>query len=111
MGAGAEAILDTSDRWGPDLTIVALGPLTNLATALARDAGRLARAGRIVVMGGAISVPGNVTPAAEFNIHVDPEAAAMVLSAGLPVELVPLDGTRRGVLARTTAPQSAQECG
>src|SRR5262245_2732278 len=100
-GAAAEAILDTADRWGPDLTIVALGPLTNLAAALARDARRLTQAGRIVVMGGAIAVPGNVTPAAEFNIHVDPEAAAMVLSAGLPVELVPLDVTRRVVLADT----------
>ncbi|HEX7212580.1 MAG TPA: nucleoside hydrolase [Methylomirabilota bacterium] len=97
--AAAEAILDTADRWGPDLTIVALGPLTNVAAALALDARRLARAGRIVVMGGAIAVPGNVTPAAEFNIHVDPEAAAMVLSAGLPIELIPLDVTRQVVLA------------
>jgi purine nucleosidase/pyrimidine-specific ribonucleoside hydrolase len=50
-------------------------------------------------MGGAIAVPGNVTPAAEFNIHVDPEAAAMVLAAGLPLELIPLDVTRQVVLA------------
>jgi purine nucleosidase/pyrimidine-specific ribonucleoside hydrolase len=97
--AAAEAILDTADRWGPDLTIVALGPLTNVAAALALDARRLARAGRIVVMGGAIAVPGNVTPAAEFNIHVDPEAAATVLSSGLPIELIPLDVTRQVVLA------------
>ena len=97
----AEAILDTVDQRGPELTIVALGPLTNLAAALALDARRLGRAGRIVVMGGAIAVSGNVTPAAEFNIHVDPEAAAMVLSAGLPIELVPLDVTRRVVLAET----------
>jgi purine nucleosidase/pyrimidine-specific ribonucleoside hydrolase len=100
--AAPEAILDTVDRWGPELTIVALGPLTNLAAALALDARRLARAGRIVAMGGAIAVPGNVTPAAEFNIHVDPEAAAMVLAAGLPIELIPLDVTRRVVLAEAT---------
>jgi inosine-uridine nucleoside N-ribohydrolase len=95
----AEAILDAADRWGPDLTIVALGPLTNVAAALALDARRLARAARIVVMGGAIAVPGNVTPVAEFNIHVDPEAAARVLSSGLPIELIPLDVTRQVVLA------------
>jgi purine nucleosidase/pyrimidine-specific ribonucleoside hydrolase len=95
----AEVILDAVDHWGPNLTIVALGPLTNLAAALALDPRRLGRAGRLVIMGGAIAVPGNVTPAAEFNIHVDPEAAAMVLASGLPIELVPLDVTRRVVLA------------
>ncbi|HEY7038101.1 MAG TPA: nucleoside hydrolase [Methylomirabilota bacterium] len=99
---GAEAILDEVDRWGPELTIVALGPLTNLAAALAIDARRLAGAARVVVMGGAIAVPGNVTPAAEFNIYVDPEAAAMVFSSGLPIELIPLDVTRRVVLEEAT---------
>ncbi|HXA96214.1 MAG TPA: nucleoside hydrolase, partial [Candidatus Dormibacteraeota bacterium] len=65
MSPAAEVILDAADRWGSELTVVALGPLTNLATAAALDARRLARAGRIVVMGGAVAVPGNVTPAAE----------------------------------------------
>jgi inosine-uridine nucleoside N-ribohydrolase len=51
-------------------------------------------------MGGAVSVPGNVTPVAEFNFYVDPEAAAQVLTAGLPVELVPLDATTRTILSR-----------
>lgn len=102
MRSGPEVILDAADRWGPGLTIVALGPLTNLALALQQDPRRLGRAGRIVVMGGAIAVPGNITPAAEFNFYVDPEAAAAVLEAGLPVELVPLDVTRRVVLAQTT---------
>jgi inosine-uridine nucleoside N-ribohydrolase len=102
MQSGPEVILDAVDRWGRDLTIVALGPLTNLALALERDPRRLARAGRVVVMGGAIAVPGNVTPAAEFNFYVDPEAASAVLEAGLDVELIPLDVTRRVVLAQAT---------
>jgi purine nucleosidase len=57
------------------------------------------RVGRVVAMGGAVDVPGNVTPDAEFNMHVDPEAAARVLAAGVALELVPLDATRQTVLA------------
>jgi inosine-uridine nucleoside N-ribohydrolase len=97
---GVDLILETADRFGEGLVVVALGPLTNLALALRRDRDGLRRVGRIVVMGGAVSVPGNVTPAAEFNFYVDPEAAAAVLAAGLPLDLVPLDVTRRVVLGR-----------
>ena len=98
---GAALILETADRFAGRLVIVALGPLTNLALALQRDPARLAQAARIVVMGGAVAVAGNVTPAAEFNIHVDPEAAAAVLASGLLVELVPLDVTRQVVLTKS----------
>jgi purine nucleosidase/pyrimidine-specific ribonucleoside hydrolase len=83
------------------LTLVALGPLTNVARALDHDRAAIARFVRIVVMGGAVDVPGNVTPTAEFNMHVDPDAAARVLAAGLPLDLVPLDATRQTVLARS----------
>lgn len=97
---GADLILETADRFAGRLVVVALGPLTNVALALRRDPRRLAQAARIVVMGGAVAVPGNVTAAAEFNMHVDPEAAALVFASGLPIELVPLDVTRRVVLTR-----------
>jgi len=97
---GADLILETADRFAGRLVVVALGPLTNVALALRRNRGRLGRAARIVVMGGAVAVPGNVTAAAEFNMHVDPEAAAEVFASGLPIELVPLDVTRRVVLTR-----------
>jgi len=97
---GPDLILETADRFAGRLVVVALGPLTNLALALRRDRGRLAQAARIVVMGGAVAVPGNVTPSAEFNMHVDPEAAAAVFASGLPIELVPLDVTRRVVLTK-----------
>ena len=95
-----EVILDAARRHERDLTIIALGPLTNLALALKEDAGALERVGRIVAMGGAVDVPGNVTPTAEFNMFVDPEAAHRVLAAGLPLEVVPLDATRQAVLPR-----------
>jgi purine nucleosidase/pyrimidine-specific ribonucleoside hydrolase len=96
----ADLILETAERYPGRLVIVALGPLTNLALALERDAARLRLAERIVVMGGAVAVPGNVTPAAEFNLYVDPEAAAAVFNAGLPIELIPLDVTRQVLLTR-----------
>ena len=98
---GADLILDTVDRFAGQLVLLALGPLTNVAIALERDRARLSRVARLVVMGGAVTVPGNVTPAAEFNFFADPDAAAAVLAAGLPVELVPLDVTRRTLLTST----------
>lgn len=72
----------------PGIVIVALGPLTNLALALNRKPEIAAKVGRCVVMGGAPCCEGNVTPAAEYNIWVDPEAARIVMLSGLPVELV-----------------------
>jgi len=99
-GDAADLILDTARRFAGRLVIIALGPLTNLAIALARDPTGLAGVASVIVMGGAIGVAGNVTPAAEFNVYVDPEAAAAVLQAGLPVHLVPLDVTRQVMLRR-----------
>lgn len=72
----------------PGLVIVTLGPLTNLALALNRRPEIAAKVGRCVVMGGAPCCEGNVTPAAEYNIWVDPEAARTVMLSGLPLELV-----------------------
>jgi purine nucleosidase/pyrimidine-specific ribonucleoside hydrolase len=97
---GPDLILDSAGRFAGELVVVALGPLTNLALALQRDRDRLAPVRRVVVMGGAVRSPGNVTPVAEFNFFVDPEAAAQVLRSGLPLELVPLDVTRQVVLSR-----------
>jgi purine nucleosidase len=81
-----EAIIETI-RANPGITLVTLGPLTNVALALARAPEIAANVGRAVVMGGAPCCEGNVTPAAEYNIWVDPEAARMVARSGLPIEL------------------------
>jgi purine nucleosidase len=75
-------------REHPGLTLVTLGPLTNVALALARDPSLSSRVSRCVVMGGAPCCEGNVTPAAEYNIWVDPEAARMVFRSALPIEMV-----------------------
>ena len=78
-----------------EVTICAVGPLTNLAAALALDPGIASNVARVVVMGGAVECPGNVNADAEANIWNDPHAAAAVLKAGWPVTLVGLDVTER----------------
>ena len=82
-----DAILDTVQQH-PGLTLVTLGPLTNIALAVQRDPGFVRDVGRVVVMGGAACTVGNVTPAAEYNIWLDPEAARIVFHSGLPLEMV-----------------------
>jgi purine nucleosidase len=82
-----DAIIETIEA-NPGLVIVTLAPLTNLALALARKPAIAANVGRCVVMGGAPCCEGNVTPAAEYNVWVDPEAAQIVMRSGLPIELV-----------------------
>ena len=82
-----DAIIETIEA-NPGLVLVTLGPLTNIALALSRRPGIAARVSRCVVMGGAPCCEGNVTPAAEYNIWVDPEAARIVMRSGLPVELI-----------------------
>jgi inosine-uridine nucleoside N-ribohydrolase len=78
------------------LTIVAVGPLTNVAAAIQAEPRVAERVDRIAIMGGAIGL-GNRTPSAEFNIHVDPEAADIVLRSGAPITLVPLEVTHRAL--------------
>ncbi|NAZ35998.1 nucleoside hydrolase [Rubellimicrobium sp. CFH 75288] len=79
------------------VTLCALGPLTNLATAFRRAPDVVGRVQQIVLMGGGFFEGGNITPAAEFNIFVDPEAAQTVLRSGLPVTIVPLDVTHKAL--------------
>jgi purine nucleosidase len=82
-----DAILETV-KANPDIELITLGPLTNLALALDRYPDLVGNVKRCIIMGGAPCCEGNVTPAAEYNIWVDPEAARIVLRSGLPIELV-----------------------
>lgn len=77
------------------VTLCTLGPLTNIAAALAMAPDIGPRVQRIVMMGGAYFEVGNTTPAAEFNIYVDPEAAAAVFASGIPIVMAPLDVTHK----------------
>ncbi|MCW4027358.1 MAG: nucleoside hydrolase [Candidatus Bathyarchaeota archaeon] len=81
-----------------EISLVTAGPLTNLAKAVEKDPCIKDYVREVIVMGGAIEVPGNVTPAAEFNIYADPEAAQTVFASGLPITLVPLDVTTQVIL-------------
>jgi purine nucleosidase/pyrimidine-specific ribonucleoside hydrolase len=99
---GPEEIVRQIESSQDPVTIIALGPLTNLALALEASPRALASVERCIVMGGAISVPGNITPAAEFNLFVDPHAASRVFQSGLPLTLVGLDVTRQALLQRST---------
>lgn len=94
----AELLLRLSHEHPGALRVVAVGPLTNLALALAEDPTLVERIASVTVMGGAALVPGNLTAVAEANVGNDPEAAQAVLSAGWPVVLVPLDVTMANTL-------------
>lgn len=82
-----DAIIATIEAT-PGLVLVTLGPLTNIALAISKKPSIAAQVSRCVMMGGAPCCEGNVTPAAEYNIWVDPEAARIVMRSGLPVELI-----------------------
>ena len=77
------------------VTLCTLGPLTNIATALERAPDIAGRVRELVMMGGGFFEGGNITPAAEFNIYVDPEAAAAVFKSGIPIVMMPLDVTHK----------------
>ncbi|SFL03032.1 purine nucleosidase [Loktanella salsilacus] len=79
------------------ITLCPLGPLTNIAQAFRKAPDIIERVQEIVLMGGAYFEVGNITPAAEFNIYVDPEAAAEVFLAGVPLVVMPLDVTHKAL--------------
>ena len=100
-GHAVDFLIDTLRAEPPGaVTLCPLGPLTNIATALRRAPDIAPRIAEIVLMGGAYFEVGNITPAAEFNIFVDPEAADIVFRAGVPIVVVPLDVTHKALTTR-----------
>lgn len=98
---GVDFIIDSLRRAPPGtVTLCPLGPLTNIAAAFQKAPDIVDRVQEIVLMGGAYFEVGNITPAAEFNIYVDPEAAAAVLTSGVPITMIPLDVTHKALATR-----------
>jgi purine nucleosidase len=94
-GPADELITRMARQCPNELTLIATGPLTNLALALQRDLDGMRQLKEVVIMGGAIRTKGNITSHAEFNIFTDPLAAKTVFESGLPITLVPLDVTHQ----------------
>ncbi len=98
---GVDFIIDTLRSNPPGaITLCPLGPLTNVATALEKAPDIAERVHQIVLMGGAYFEVGNVTPAAEFNIYVDPQAAEIVFKSGIDIVVMPLDVTHKALVTK-----------
>ncbi|MCB1447203.1 MAG: nucleoside hydrolase [Rhizobiaceae bacterium] len=96
---GVDFIIDTLMAHEPgEITLCPLGPMTNIAMAMVKEPAIVPRIREIVFMGGGFFEGGNTTPAAEFNIFVDPHAAHVVLGSGAPVTMVPIDCTYKAVM-------------
>jgi purine nucleosidase len=93
-GHAVDVLLDAINRHPGEITLVTLGPLTNVAMAILKDPSIPAKIERCVMMGGTGDGHGNVTPVAEFNIWVDPEAARIVFESGMPITMVGWDISR-----------------
>ena len=99
---GVDFIIETVLREAPgSVTLCTLGPLTNIALALRKAPEIASRVRELVMMGGGFFEGGNITPAAEFNIYVDPEAADEVFRSGMPIVMMPLDVTHRVLTFKT----------
>ena len=96
--SASDAMIRLCREYQKDLTLVCVGPLTNLADALKKDEEALHLCEKIVIMGGALTIRGNATPYSEANIHNDPEAAKYVLESDLPLVLIGLDVTLKTII-------------
>lgn len=96
--SGVDFLIEAAHKYGKDLVIVPTGPLTNLAAAIKKDPTIVDLIGKVTLMGGALTVPGNVSPVTEANINQDPEAADEVFRSKLPLTMIGLDVTTRTLL-------------
>lgn len=103
--SGVDFLIDAVNQYGKDLILVPTGPMTNLAAAIEKDPELPNKIGNVTFMGGALTVPGNVTPYAEANIHQDAEAANAVLTSSLRSTMIGLDVTLRNILTKKETQQ------
>jgi purine nucleosidase len=100
-GHAVDRIIDLlMSRGDGEVTVCTLGPLTNIAMAVAREPRIIPKIGELVMMGGGFFEGGNTTPTAEFNIYVDPHAAHVVFRSGAPLVMMPLDVTHKALTTR-----------
>ena len=100
-GHAVDFIIDTlRDAPAGTITLCPLGPLTNIATALQKAPDIAQKVQKIVLMGGGYFEGGNITPTAEFNIYVDPQAADIVFKSGIPIVVMPLDVTHKALVTK-----------
>lgn len=104
-GSAVDFIIKAAHQYGKDLIIVPTGPMTNLAAAIKKDPSIVNEIGNVTFMGGALTVPGNVSATAEANIHQDPKAADLVMRSGLPLTMVGLDVTMQTLLTKNETAQ------
>lgn len=88
-------IIEMIKKHPGDISLIMLGPLTNLAGAIRKDSSIIEKIKRVYIMGGAVGVPGNISPVAEFNFYTDPESAYEVLHSGLRINLIGLNITEK----------------
>ncbi|MDN9008539.1 nucleoside hydrolase [Brevibacillus laterosporus] len=96
----ADFIIEQVRKYPKQVTLITVASQTNLALAIMKDPEIVSLVKRVVIMGGAVTVPGNVTPVAEANIYTDPEAAELVFQSGIPITLVGLDVTMQTLLTK-----------
>ncbi len=100
-GHAVDYIIDTlRNEPAGTITLCPIGPLTNIATAFQKAPDIIEKVQEIILMGGAYFEVGNITPAAEFNIYVDPEAADIVFKSGVPIVVMPLDVTHKALVTK-----------
>jgi inosine-uridine nucleoside N-ribohydrolase len=96
-----DIILEIVSRFPQDVTIIATGPMSNIAKAMKKDAEIMKNVKEIIAVGGVFKDYGNISTHSEFNFYVDPHAASIVLNSGIPITLLPLDVTEHVILAKT----------
>ncbi|MDO4910392.1 MAG: nucleoside hydrolase [Corynebacterium sp.] len=103
--AAVDFLIEAINTYGEDLVYVPTGPMTNIAAALKKDPSIAKKIGNIVLMGGAVTVHGNVSPWSEANISQDPEAADYLLRSGAPITVIGLDVTLQTLLTKKETAQ------
>lgn len=107
-GHAVDLILERIREEPGELTLIPTGPLSNIAAAILKDPEGVKKVREVVLMGGAVMVPGNITAVAEFNIWYDPDAARIVFNSGLPITMVGLDVTTKVEMNATHLAQLAK---